>query len=393
MIQQNTGTHRAPVSRMVMGVPVGRHNMNRFFAPFVLLAASVALLAAAPAALANRGVNDPAKFFSEQGERQATSIIDDIYRKHHGQEVYVETAQAVPDNQDYAAWADQKTKESRTNGVYILIVRKGGRVHVVADTEASRLFTRDVRNALASRLHDNLAKGPANFDAALLDAVNQVNDTYQRGERQPGGTDAPRTQGAPAGGYVPNAPSRTSTVRSCGALPGSLMGWVCLIAGVWIVFGLIRGVMRGRGGGYGPGGPGYGGGGPGYGGYGGGGYGGGMMGGGGGWGSSILGGMFGAVAGNWLYNHIGGGGSANAAPPMDPGYGGGAAGPSSPDWAGPTDTSSGYESSDAGGGADFGTGGGGGADFGGGGGADFGGGGGDFGGGGGGDAGGGGDFA
>ncbi|HEY7117399.1 MAG TPA: TPM domain-containing protein [Tepidisphaeraceae bacterium] len=376
----------------------------------LVLTAAMVALAPAPAALANRGINDAANFFSPQAEQRANGTIDDIYRNHHGQEVYIETAQATPDGQNYDQWAAQKTTQARVNGVYVLIVRKGGHVHVAADRETSRLFTDTVRRDLAERFRANLAKGTGNFDNALADALQFISDTFNRGERQPGGTAAPPPPSR-GGGNNPSAfppVNRTpSTPRSCGALPSGLFGWICLIVGVWIVFGLIRSVFRGRrqgfsGPGYGGGpGPGYGG--PGYGGYGGGGYGPGPGyggGGGGGWGSSILGGLFGAAAGNFIYDRMfrGGGTSYGQSPPMDTGggYSGGAAGPSQPDWAGPGDTGSGFQSTDAGGGADFG---GGGGDVGGGGG-DFGGGGGDFGGGGGGDfggggsdAGGGGDFA
>ena len=67
-------------------------------------------------------------------------------------------------------------------------------------------------------------------------------------------------------------------------------GWICLglcvLLGVWLVIGIIRAFTGGGGGG---------------GGYGGGG------GGGGGFGSSLMGGLFGAMAGMWLYNSMFGG--------------------------------------------------------------------------------------
>jgi uncharacterized protein len=304
----------------------------------------------------------------------------------------------VPEGVPYSQFVDERTKAARVNGVYILIVRKGGHVHVAADQETARLFTKSVRDQLAQQLNDGLRKGQPNFDNTLSEAMQFISDTFDRGERQPGGTAAappPRSGNAPP---VVGGGSGGGGGRSGGGLFSSIWGWLCLIAGVWIVIALVRSIFRHRSG-Y-PSGPGYGGGGPGpgYGGYGGGGYGYGG-GGGGGWGSSLLGGLFGAAAGSWMYDHFfRSGTSYGASPPVDAGgYQGGGA-PSSPDWVGPSDTGQGYESSDAGGGADFGGGGGGGGgmDFGGGGdaGGGGGGGGGDFGGGGGGgDAGGGGDFA
>ncbi|MDB5318664.1 MAG: hypothetical protein JWN40_295 [Phycisphaerales bacterium] len=367
-----------------------------------LLAAGVALLAPANAALAAKGISDNGKFFSAAAEQKATATINDIAAKHHGEEVYVETFDTVPDGTPYAQFADERTRAAAVRGVYILIVRKGGHVHVAASQETERLFTNNVRTQLAKQIVGDLQQGPKNFDNALLNALSFISDTFDRGERQPGGTAAPRTSNVPP--VIPRSNNPTFPGQSGGrSFFSGIWGWVCLAAGVWIIFSIVRSISaRSRGGYGGGGGPGYGAGGPGYGGGGyGGGYGGGGYGGGGGWGSSILGGLFGAAAGSWLYDRFAhGGGSAYGNPPVDGGYGGGAApGPSSPDWAGPSDTSQGYESSDAGGGADFGSssdaGGGGGSDFGStsdfGGGGDSGGGG-DFGGGGG-DAGGGGDFA
>jgi len=372
--------------------------MKKLWNWIFLLAAGIALLAPANAALAAKGISDNGNFFSADIEKKANLIINDLANTHKGQEVYVETQQAVPDGTPYADYADQRTRASNVRGVYILIIRKGGHVHVAASQEAARLFTNNVRTQLAKQIEDDLRKGQSNFDNALLNALSFISDTYDRGERQPGGTAAPKTSTVPPP-VIPrtNNPPAGRTTTNNGFFSG-IWGWVCLAVGIWIIISIVRNIFVRRGGGYGGGGPGYGAGGPGYGGgYGGGGYGGGYGGGGGGWGSSILGGLFGAAAGSWLYDRFAhGGGSAYGQPPVQ---GGGYTdpGPSQPDWSGPSTTGQGYESSDAGGGSDFGSGGGGGSDFGGGGdsggGADFGGGGGgDFGGGGG-DAGGGGDFA
>lgn len=378
--------------------------MKKLWTWIILLITGVALLAPANTALAAKGISDNGNFFSAATEQKATGIINDLATKHHGEEVYVETQQAIPDGTTYADYADQRTRASNVRGVYILIIRKGGHVHVAASQQTERLFTNDVRAQLAKQIEGDLRQGQKNFENALLNALSFVSDTFDRGERQPGGTAAPKTSTVPPVIPRTNNPPPSRTTGS--SFFSGIWGWVCLAAGIWVIVSIVRNIFVRKVGGYGGGGPGYGGGGPGYGGggggpgYGGGYGGGGYGGGGGGWGSSILGGLFGAAAGSWLYDRFAhGGGSAYGQPPVQ---GGGYTdpGPSQPDWAGPSTTSQGYESSDAGGGADFGSGGGGGSDFGGGGdsggGADFGGGGGgDFGGGGGGggDAGGGGDFA
>jgi uncharacterized protein len=357
----------------------------------LLLAAGLALLAPAPSASASaRGIKDNANFFSPDGEKRANAIIDDIFTRHHAKEVLVETFEALPPDTTYEQFVQQRFREARLNGVYIVVVKQGGHVSVRADSRTELLFTDDVCKSVAQRLGNGMRTlGKAPYDSALIEALQLVADTFQRGEPKAGASGAAPQRSYP-GAYPPPAVNNN---RGSGSwLPSGIMGWICLGVGVWIIFALVRSIFASRSGGYGGGGPGYGGmgGGPGY---GGGGYGGGY-GGGGGWGTSLLGGLFGAAAGSWLYDRFAhGGSSAYGAPPVDQGGYGGAGGASStPDWAAPGDSSSGGGSAgdasfggdagggsdasfggDSGGGGDFSSGGdfGGGGDSGGGGGGDF----------------------
>jgi uncharacterized protein len=350
---------------------------------------SATLMLAPSAFAANRGIHDNGNFFSDDGEQKGNAIIDQIFKQHRGKEVLVETFDAVPEGANYEQFVMEHFRDARLNGVYIVIVRKGAHVSVRADNVTGKLFTNSARTAVAQRLANKMKESKPPYDAALIEALQLVSDTFQGAETKSGGTVTP-SRSSP-GAYPPPTVNRTQKSPSRSWLPSGMTGWICLAVGVWIIFSLIRSVMgrRGGGSGGGGGGAGYGGmgGGPGYGGGYGRGYGGGY---GGGWGSSLLGGLFGAAAGNWIYDRFarGGGSSYGASPPDSGSYSGGA--PSTPDWAAPGDSGMGGES---GGDASFG---GGDASFGGGGdaggGGDFGGGGGDFGGGGG-DAGGGGDFA
>lgn len=364
------------------------------------LAAGVMFVAPAlPASASSRGVKDDGKFFSADGIAKASAAIDDIFRKHHGKEVLVETFEDIPADTTYEQFVHDRFRDAKLNGVYIVIVRKGSHVSVRADSVTDKLFTSGVCTDLARQIVQDIKGSKRPYDAALQNAVQFIADKFAGGEKP---------AASPAGAQRPPAGSNSGPVvnRNTGSHGGGLFsnlwGWVCLGVGVWIVIALVRSVFAKRGG---NGGGGAYGGGPGYGGYGGG-YGGGMGGGfgGGGWGSSMLGGLFGAAAGSWMYDRFFrgdsgssyGGQSGNAGGGYDNSGGGG--GSSTPDWAGPGDSSSGGGAGgDAsfGGGNDFGGGGdaSGGGDFGGGGGGDSGGGGGgDFGGGGG-DASGGGDFA
>src|SRR4051812_37950965 len=117
-----------------------RHRTTQTTVLFALAALATALVPAG-AALAARGVNDAGNFFTESAaaKNQATGVINDIARRHHNQDVYVETVDKMPAGTSYAAFADQKTRAAAVNGVYVLIVREGGHVHVAADGDAAKL--------------------------------------------------------------------------------------------------------------------------------------------------------------------------------------------------------------------------------------------------------------
>src|SRR5262249_18407975 len=106
------------------------------------------------------------------------------------------------------------------------------------------------------------------------------------------------------------APGGKSAMPTPAAAPFNWLALVCplliVIGVVWLVIGLVR-AFTGMGRGGAPGAPGQGAVGPGYGapGYGGGGGGGGFF-------SGLMGGLFGAVAGNWIYHSFFGGGGSFA---------------------------------------------------------------------------------
>ena len=368
------------------------------------------LLAAGPATAQKkvvgppRTVQDDADFFGAAAKSQANAEIAEIKRRFN-KDLLFETIVKAPAsiekidlsnprerNQYFEQLAEQRANNSQVDGINVLICKQPPHVEVVAGkkTRASGMFTTEDCKVLANKIAAKLrAKEP---DQALLQAVTFVHDTLRSHaavtpRAQVGGAPAPKA--GPFGAQ--HAPGEDDW-RS------HIFGWVCLglvaLLVIWVIFGMIRAFTAPRGGymgGPGGGGPGYAGGG-----FGGGGFGGG----GGGFMSGMLGGMFGAVAGNWLYNNLGGG------HPTSGGWGGSSAqaGESGQPDAG-TDVGGDYQGGgadfgdqggdqgggDAGGGADWGGGGGGDA----GGGGDWGGGGGDTGGGGGGDwggGGGGGDF-
>ncbi len=251
-------------------------------------------------------------------------------------------------------------KTDQAHGVYVLICLDPGHVEVVADREMrDKGFQATKERQLATEVAKGL-RGAGNEktadekiaaqDKALLNAVQYLrtnlpsaNADVKKQTRQP----TTRDDGKSAQG-----PDRSG---------GGWLKWICIgvavLAGIWVIFAIIRAFSGGGTGTAGPGGGGFGGG------------GGGFM-------SSMLGGLFGAAAGMWVYDQFFGGRSHSGDY-----YGGNT---NYGDQGGVTDEGAGDFSGDPGAGADFDGDSGGGADFGDAGGGDFGGGdagGGDFGGG------------
>jgi hypothetical protein len=121
--------------------------MKRVLGTLAVLLTMGLAIAAAPAALA-RGVNDEGKFFSPDAEARAKATIDQIFDKHHGKEVLVETFNDLPPGQTLKDVATQRASAARNNGIYVAIVRKGGLVGVLPDASMRKLFTDDVSREL-----------------------------------------------------------------------------------------------------------------------------------------------------------------------------------------------------------------------------------------------------
>jgi len=356
-------------------------------------------------------VKDTAHFFSSDAIAKATKVLAEIQKKYH-QDVLIETLPTLPadkaeafskmsDRQKAVFWkslAEEHYKAAKLQGIYALICKSPGHVHIVVGEETAK---RDFHSNDRIHLTDLLISAfeAKDFDRGLIDAVEFVDNRI--GENV---SEASRPAEALPQGIQKGVDIIGPTVQKIGpAVQGaSGMGWllilIIVVVGFWILRAIFRGIFHMLGGGGprryppGPGGGGYAG--PGYGGgpgYGAPGYGGG---GGGGFMSGMLGGLFGAAAGNWLYDSFGRGGGGLGGG----GYAGRSFGGSSDSGPAPSDADQDYSgtggdfgdnsggdsgggdfgSDDTGGGGDFGgDSGGAGYDSGGG---DFGGGGGDFGG-------------
>lgn len=345
-------------------------------------------------------ITDDAGMFSTDAKRQADTRMSSA-KFDRGLHFSVDTHKSAPpewkSKYDAAGdkphvvidWAKARATGDREKGPFVLIVRQmsgkaSGHTVVLIDSESkNRGFGKAdedaIRGIFDTAMRESAGK-PADEamrirDAALLKATDYVINDMK-------GTKVTVTKDG--------APLTTKSEAKKTAM--GIGGWICLglvvLLAIWLVVGIIRALTSPA---YYGGGPGYGG--PGYGG-----------GGGFGFGTALLGGMFGAMAGMYLYNSMMGthyppqafGGEATAADASTGGDtgagdydGGSSSATDGADYGG--DDGGGGGGDYGGGGGDYG---GGGGDYGGGGG-DYGGGGGDYGGGGdfgGGDYGGGGDF-
>lgn len=312
-------------------------------------------------------IDDQGSFFSETALQQANRQIAELQQKHNI-DLRIETFRHVPaDKTDAVArmekgardkyfveWMQSRAKATKSTGIFILICKQPGHVEVgISSQLRKRGFGLAERSALRDQLLTSFRS--KNYDAGLTGAVGSVVKTASKIKPQAQGA-AEHRRPAPAPAPVPQAEKKSPF----GSL---LIIAVIAIAGIWLLTAIVRAFSGNHGAASPPGGMG------------------GMgMGGGGSMFGSLMTGMFGAMAGHWIYDSFFGGNQAHAQDQFHDGgdFGGsggddfqGSGGDFDSDDSGGGD----FGGDDFGGGGDFG-----GDDFGGGdfGGGDFGGGGGDF---------------
>jgi len=270
------------------------------------LLASPALASKVTDAPGEMRVTDEAGLFSADAIAKAKETFHDTI--FHGPVKFaVQTYKRIPDAKraDFAAldkkdkdalkqffqnWAEEQAAREGKGYIFVLLYKteSGWASRCVADRqtdvgrgfgnakadEVSHRFYTALEQAVHEKLHD--AALHAKLDTALVDATHLVISDM-------------KNTTLPATNHQVNAAHGGGEGRG-------IMGWVCIglcvMAGIWLVMGLIRAFTGGGGGGGGMGGGGYGGG-------------------GGGFGSSLLGGLFGSMAGMYMYNQFFGGGMSN----------------------------------------------------------------------------------
>jgi len=319
---------------------------------FVGLMTGPVLATAAPAQTpATLFVEDSAKFFSESAKEKAKSIIASAMGAGNRQ-VHLETYEALSteerasydkkDSDKKKFWEEWgKTKARGDRGILIAICKSPGGIEVLVDSQfRDHGFSADKRAKLMTIFMDALPKAAKvakdKTDKSEKEAMD-IRDAALISAAEFLKADMPTTLLTPAKDKNANK-EQTKADGGGSNLQKYLCIGICVLLGGWLIMGLIRAFSGGGGGG--SGGPGGGGG------------GGGFM-------SGMMGGLFGAMAGMWLYNNVFGGGMSSAM---------GDSGSNMSDGGGTESGGAGDFSGDAGSGGDFGGDSGGGGDYGGGGG-------------------------
>lgn len=246
------------------------------------------LFGTALAAAGTGGVRDSGDFFSEAAIKEATRKISEIETQFK-KDLVVETFPDIPEeiqrgvdlsdkralNKMFEQWTVKEAKQSRVNGIYILISKEPAHLQVVVGNDTqNKAFTSKDRENLAGLMLNKLRS--KKNDEALLECVQFVSTTMA-GHLQT----SKRANNVPSRSAVSPRALQTEQATPWGWIITAVIG----IGAVWMIVGLLRSFMgRGATGGQG------------------------MMpsAGGGGMFNSLLGGMFGAAAGMWLYDQFSG---------------------------------------------------------------------------------------
>lgn len=248
------------------------------------------LFGSAIASAGTGAVLDNGDFFSDSAKKEATRKIAQIETQFK-KDLVIETFTTIPDeikrgvdltdktasSKMFEQWAVEEAKRQNVNGIYVLLSSEPAHLHIAVDDETQNTaFSLKERDSLVGLMLSKLRS--KQNDEALSECVNFVS-TKMESHSVPG----PSVTGLTS----PSAAGSEKAVQSEQATPWS---WIIIavvgVGAIWLILGVIRSLMAGRGATAGPG-----------------------MGssaGGGGMFSSLLGGMFGAAAGMWIYDQFSG---------------------------------------------------------------------------------------
>jgi uncharacterized membrane protein YgcG len=243
------------------------------FAVFVLLSAAVA----GAELRAGSAIEDGGHFFSPAAIAEGNRIIEEIHRETRPpKDVAVVTVTKLGSGVGSPReLAEHLFRERSMDGLLVFAVKEPGRLEVVVGRHTAERFPVADRDEMVPVMLDRFKK--KEFDEGLLAGLRFAREKLVAAFPAAGERVAAR--GAPHGELVD---------QRGGGLPA--WAWILiLLAGVWVVMAIVRASRQPQVPGAPPAGGAYP---PSYG-YGGGGF-----------GRSLLGGLFGAMAGQWLYDRM-----------------------------------------------------------------------------------------
>ncbi len=294
-----------------------------------LFASMLCLLSFGSTAQAADHIKDNLGLFSDKAKAAANQKIDEVWKQHNWM-IAIETRKMppLPDsidadnknavNQFLTKFAKQEFEKNDFQGVYMLIVPGKYRIEVSQELLKQKILTPLSRVTWETILERNLRN--SEYDAALSEVVASMAKKLSQTPGRAAAIPAKPTA-APVVAKNPAAANNEHAAHEAPANEGSsMMMWLLVAGGVFILFMILRGILRGmnqsNAGGpnqYGPGnganmggpnmgqpcyGPGYG-----------------APSRGGGFMSGMLGGLFGGVAGNMLYDQFSGRNQAHGSEP------------------------------------------------------------------------------
>jgi len=123
-----------------------------------------------------RLVKDEAMLFNKDAVEEVNIIVTKI-KEQHGKDLFIETVGEGPDREKAAAWASERSKELKVDGVYLVIAKKPGFFRiVVGDATLKKLFTRGNIMELEKILSSNEAPDKKIVRAAtyILEAMSKA---------------------------------------------------------------------------------------------------------------------------------------------------------------------------------------------------------------------------
>jgi uncharacterized protein len=270
--------------------------------PSLVLFGCLSLFAATARGEGPSRVDDRAGLFGEDAIRQADRIIAHIYRDTlPHKEVVVQTLPSLPAGEEANALARSTFQKRRIDGVLVLLVKQPHKLALTVGSQTEDRFPAADAERMRRSMIAGFSKG--DYDGGLLAGLRFAETQLVAA--------FPRDQAMGAAG------ASETPVEQAHEHHASPLLWLLLLGGAaLVVMALVRSGRRSSG----PGGPSINSDGPGglpgsrFPTYVGGGPGGSMgtpggtpgatWGGGGGWGRSILGGIAGAAAGNWIYDRL-----------------------------------------------------------------------------------------